>query len=115
MFVAARPVRSKRPVAFERCVACSVIDPNHSNADRIRVLLEFLDLAFEVADHAINLFDHRLREDLGLRPDFYGTEGASCDEKARIGKCEGDRDPFAKRAVPSPTLDANRRVGRAYD
>jgi hypothetical protein len=62
---------------------------------------ELLDLAHQVTDHAVNLLDHRFRQDLGLGPDFNGGDRPTGYQETRDARGGSFRDNLSERSVPT--------------
>ena len=63
--------------------------------------LDLLDLAHQVTDHAVNLFDHRFRQDLGLGPDFNGSDRPAGYQETGDARGGSFRDNLSERSVPA--------------
>lgn len=67
---------------------------------------ELVDLLAQVSDHPIDLFDHRLGEDLYLCADFNGCNLSAGYPEPLVGYRVGAWHALAEGSIPAPSLDA---------
>lgn len=98
--------RREWPIPLIANGAGRFIDSNNRNADRMPASSPELDhLILEVVDHAIDLFDHRLREYLHLHADFDCRYGSPPNEVTWVEDCDLARNDLAKSSVPTTSLN----------
>src|SRR5258706_7851896 len=83
-----------------------MIDPDDCDADRMSsATFESRDLVPKIVNHAVDLFDHGLRQDLDLNADFNRRDRTASDRISRIENCRLTGNNLAERPVASPGLN----------
>ena len=80
-----------------------MIDANDRDTDWIPATsFEVIDLLAKIADHSVNLLNHRFGENLHLHADFHGCDRPSRDGKSGVGDRSFAGDYFSECPV-APT------------
>jgi len=92
-------------------VSLSMIDADNSDTDGIAApSLELRYLVAQVANHAVNLFDHCFCENFNFCSYFDRRNGTSRYGKSRLNSWSDAGDNFAERAVPSTGLNPAKSI-----
>jgi hypothetical protein len=98
-------------LSFERNVALGEVDSDERDADRIASAApELRGLIEEVADYAVNLFDHRFCEDLRFRADLNRGDGAARDQHSFFSDCHRRWNELTKCSIAASSRFAGHKV-----
>jgi hypothetical protein len=91
------------------------VHADNAHADGIAAgFSEFVHLADEVSDDAVDLLDHSLSKDLGFGSNFDGCNLAAGDEQSCFSNGQGGRNKLAG-AIATPARFANSFVAEIDD
>jgi hypothetical protein len=79
------------------------------------LLLEFVSLPDQIADHPVDLFDHCLRQYFGLNSNFNRRNRPARNRKAYICNWLCHRNSFPERSVASPPSNADSKILRVQN
>jgi hypothetical protein len=100
---------SRRPEAilFVTDHVVRVVYADYRNADWVTTaLFELGNLIPEISHYAVDLFDHRLCEDLYLDSNLDRGDRPSANQVALIRSCCFSRNDFTEGPVPTPSLNS---------
>ncbi len=115
--VAVLPTISRRYfVAFISGADGGMIDAHDGNADRFsRTSLELCGLIYQVIFYSVDLFDHRLREDLHFHADFDSRDLSARYSESRIFDRDHSGNDFAKGSIAAPSYYAATLIARIHN
>jgi len=96
------------PIAFISDCTFRLVNAYDSDADRVPATAPELDhLVSKIVDYAVDLFNHRLGENLHLDANLYGCYRSSSYQVAWVQDRAFTRNDFTKRSVAAPSLNAS--------
>src|SRR5438132_12578084 len=92
------------------------VDAHDSNTDRLPTAApELNDLIAEIINHAVDLFDHCLRQHLDLDTDFDRSNWPAGHQIAGIGDCDLTWDDLSESPISAPGRDTTPFVLNVQD
>ena len=102
------PIGREGSIPFIRRVLLREIHTHDSNADCLSApFLEFFSLPCQIANYAVNLLNHCFSQYLRLHSDLNRCDRGASHREPLIRNSSGNRNAFTKRAVTSPSRNAN--------